>query len=153
LRIQLTVAGTFWRAEDQRKFEEMIQQKDLSPEGPASVVYAGFAGGEKKWRLFRESDCLVFPTYYSAESFGIVLVEGMAFGLALIASRWRGLQDLLPEGYPGSVDPKQPGQIADSIVAWLSRDYDSSIREHFLREYTADVFARKMKKALVETGG
>ena len=151
LRIQLTVAGTFWSKDDQRRFEEMIGGREFGSEFSARVDYVGYAGGEKKWRLFRESDCLVFPTYYSAESFGIVLVEGMAHGLALIASRWRGLHDLLPEGYPGAVDPQQPVQIADAIVGAMARPYDPAVRGHFLKEYTAEVFGRRMRKALAET--
>lgn len=151
-QIQLTVAGEFWQDEDRRRFEELIRHPDLSPEGFAWIEYVGFAGGDKKRRLFRESDCLVFPTYYGAESFGIVLVEGMAHGLALIASRWRGLHDLLPEGYPGTVEPRQPEQITAAIMEGLTRDYDPGLRQHFLKEYTAGVFARRMRKALAETG-
>ena len=48
--------------------------------------YCGFVAGEEKRRLFRESDCFCFPTYYPAESFGIVVIEAMAFELPVVAA-------------------------------------------------------------------
>jgi len=46
------------------------------------VEYCGFVTGAEKSRLFREADVFCFPTYYPAESFGLVVLEAMAHGLA-----------------------------------------------------------------------
>ena len=88
MRIELTVAGTFWLESEQREFEARIQQPDLCAGGPM-VEYCGFVTGAAKHRVLVESDCLSFPTWYSAESFGLVLVEALAFGLPVITRSTR----------------------------------------------------------------
>ncbi|HEY6169531.1 MAG TPA: glycosyltransferase, partial [Verrucomicrobiae bacterium] len=80
-RIELVIAGSFWNDAERREFAQRIGQPDLNRGGPL-VDYHGFVSGPAKHRLLLESDCLCFPTKM-AESFGLVLVEGMAYGLPL----------------------------------------------------------------------
>jgi len=153
LRVQLNVAGKFWREAERVEFEQRIAQADLNA-GPANapdavVRYCGFVAGEEKLRLFRESDCFCFPSYYQAESFGIVLVEAMAHGLPIITARWRTIPELLPAGYGGLVEPRSPGQIAAALERLLRQDYDPSLRARFLENYTNRQFAHRMKAALL----
>jgi glycosyltransferase involved in cell wall biosynthesis len=147
LRVQLTVAGEFWIEAEQAEFERRIAQPDLQAEGRPLVDYCGFVAGAEKYRLFVESDCLCFPTYM-AESFGLVLVEGMAFGLPLITTKWRNIPEMLPPGPPGIVEPKSPEQIAAAVVSYLSRDYDPGLRAWFLSHYTEQRFAENMRRVL-----
>ena len=160
LRIQLNVAGNFWRAEEQKEFERRIAELQktgvgfvpvsLTPGAPgeALVRYCGFVSGEQKKRLFVESDCFCFPTYYSAESFGIVLVEAMAFGLPIVTSNWRSLPEVLPAGYPGIVEPRCPGAIADAFDRFFREIPDDSLRRRFLSRFTEEECLKQMKSAL-----
>jgi glycosyltransferase involved in cell wall biosynthesis len=153
LRVQLNVAGKFWREAERVEFEQRSARPDLNggaADSPEAVVrYCGFVAGEEKRRLFRESDCFCFPSYYQAESFGIVLVEAMAHGLPVITARWRTIPELLPPGYVGLVEPRSPGQIADALEALMRQDYDPVLRARFLEYYTDRRFARGMKSALL----
>ena len=106
--------------------------------GPAVVRYAGFVGGEEKTALLAGSDCLCFPTYYDAESFGLVVVEAMASGMTIITTRWRSLPDILPADYPGLVPIKTPERVAAALLEALSRDDAEMLRRHFLAHYTTD---------------
>lgn len=147
IRIRLAVAGKFWIEAEKAQFEKRIAEPDLQgPHGPL-VVYHGFAGGRDKERLFIESDVLCFPTKMP-ESFGLVLCEGMAYGLPLITTRWRNIPEMLPPEMPGVVDPGAPEQIADAIVGCISAGYDARLREHFLNHYTDTRFAENMKRVL-----
>ncbi len=151
VRLRLTVAGTFWRAAERGEFDRRIRQPDLqAPAGEGDgaggsivgsttplVEYRGFVSGEEKRRLFRESDCFCFPTYYWAESFGLVLAEAMAFGLDVVTARWRNLPEMLPEGYPGLVDPRSPPQIADRMEEFLWTYRGVELRRRFEARYTA----------------
>ena len=152
-RVQLTVAGKFWRPEEEREFAERLARPDLNGgiADPArhAVRYAGFVGGADKARLLRDSDCLCFPTYYQAESFGIVLIEAMAFGLPVVTSRWRTIPELLPEGYPGLVEPRSPGQIAGALEQLLSAGYDARLRARFLDRYIVEKTMERMRVALL----
>lgn len=153
LGVQLTVAGKFWRDAEKIEFEQRITRPDLNggagDSSNAVVRYRGFVAGEEKRRLFRESDCFCFPSYYQAESFGIVLVEAMAYGLPVIAARWRTIPELLPPGYGGLVEPRSPEQIAAALEKLLCQDYNPALRARFLEHYTDRQFACRMKSALL----
>ena len=152
LRFKLIVAGTFWMESERVEFEQRVRHPDLTEGGPM-VEYRGFVAGENKARLLRESDCLCFPTYYPAESFGLVLVEAMAFGLPVVTTTWRMIPELLPPGYPGLVPPQSPARIADALLAVFRQPYDPSLRAHFSAHFTDRIFADQMKAALSRTGG
>lgn len=139
---KLTVAGSFWVEKERVEFQQLCADLKV-------VEYVGFVSGEAKERLFRESDCLCFPTYYWAESFGLVAVEAMAHGLPVIATNWRMIPDVLPKGYPGLVEAKSPEQIAAKLVHALKWDFFASLRQHYLGNFTADEFWRKIKAALL----
>lgn len=154
MRVQLSVAGKFWRDKERVEFEQRIQQPDLAvalggTSDPAAR-YCGFVSGEQKKRLFDQCDCLCFPTYYSTESFGIVLIEAMAHGMQIVTTRWRTIPELFPEGFAGLVEPRSPAQIADALLSCLSQDYDGTLREHFLSKFTRERFTENIKAALLQ---
>jgi glycosyltransferase involved in cell wall biosynthesis len=164
IRVHLTVAGEFTRPRERAEFERRVRQPDLqltdAEDGSRqtatlpAVHYAGFVGGEMKHRLFAESDCFCLPTYYRAESFGLVLVEAMAFGLPIIAARWRSIPEILPEDYPGIVPVRSPEMIADAILHWLNAASLEPLRSHFLRNFTVDRHLSRLAEAIrgIETG-
>ncbi|MEY2410372.1 MAG: hypothetical protein QOF48_3042 [Verrucomicrobiota bacterium] len=148
MRVRLVIAGKFWLDAERIQFEERIQQADLRDDkGQPLVRHLGFVSGAEKTRLFVESDCLAFPTYMP-ESFGLVLVEGMAFGLPLITTHSRNIPEMLPDNPPGIVDPKSPEQIAAVVLRYLEADYDPRLRGHFLSHYTEGLFAARMREVL-----
>jgi glycosyltransferase involved in cell wall biosynthesis len=156
LRLRLTVAGEFINAAEQMEFTERVARADLQlplafvkgqAAGPETetgaaqcpaVIYRGFVGGEEKTHVLAESDCFCFPTYYYAESFGLVVVEAMAFGSAVVASRWRSIPELLPPNYPGLVDIRAPEQIARALLALLGRDAAEELRALFVQNFTLE---------------
>lgn len=148
VRLELVVAGAFLRPDEQTEFERRLHMPDLNSGGPM-VRWLGFVSPAEKERLFVTSDCLCFPTYYRAENSPSVLVEAMAFGLPVITTRWRGLDEMLPPGYTGLVDLRSPDQIAARLRQLMQEDYDDSLRRKFEGSYTDDVFARNIRVALL----
>ena len=144
-RFTISVAGTFWRRDEEEEFLELSKAAGAE----AHIKYLGFVTGEEKQRLFEESDCLVFPTYYNAESFGLVLVEAMAHGLPVITTNWRMIPEVLPQGYPGLVAPRAPDQIAVRLGEAVAWEFFADLRKHYLANFTAEEFWRKMKAALL----
>jgi len=156
ISLELVVAGDFITPEERTEFEDRIAQPDLAvveetgqastsgetpppaPRRRCLVRYAGFVYGEAKNRALAEADCFCFPTYFYAESFGLVLVEGMAFGLPLITTRWRSIPELLPENYAGFVNIRSPDEIAERIQTFLSLDLAEEHRQRFLDHFTFD---------------
>lgn len=61
--------------------------------------------------LYRQSDLFVLPSINRGEAFGLVLLEAMASGLAVIASRLPGVRTVFNEGIEGAM--AQPGSADD----------------------------------------
>ena len=133
--------------EERAEFDKRIREPDLNREGPL-VRYLGFVGGIEKDQLFRTSDCLCFPTYYGAESFGLVLAEAMAYGLPIVATHWRMIPEILPPGYQGIVAAQAPAKIAEAMIRAMDEDA-SMLRERFVQRYVADEFRRCLEAAFL----
>ncbi len=144
--IHLTVAGAFIDAGEETEFHSRITLPDLE----GAVEYAGFVGGEKKKALLRDCDCLCFPTYYHAESFGLVIVEAMAADMTVVTTRWRAIPELLPTDYPGYVSSKSPMSISAALQAAIVQDR-MSLREEFLKRFTVERHIEMLQKALKTT--
>jgi glycosyltransferase involved in cell wall biosynthesis len=123
------------------------------PSTQPSVTYTGFVNGAAKHRVFTECDCFCFPTYYHAESFGLVLVEAMAFGLPIVTTRWRSIPEIMPPDYPGLVDTQSPEQVAAALIKLASERSGESLRENFLARFTIERHLENLAQAIrsVET--
>lgn len=145
IALHLSVAGAFFIEEEEREFNARIAEPDLRD----VVVYLGFVTGEAKDRLLRESDFLCFPTFYEAEAQPVNLIEGMAFGLPAVTTRWRGIPDLLPSDYQGLVPTHAPASVATALLQLFEHDYAESLRQHFVANYTAERHAEALQKAIL----
>lgn len=151
LRVALTVAGDFRNEAERNEFGQRLGGPGLVDAlGEPLVRLLGFVTGEKKTDLLRESDGLCFPTFYSAESFPVVLIEAMAWGLGIVTTRWRTIPDLFPSGFDGLVPVQSPEAIAKAIEVQLGRNSAGELRDWFLSRYTAEQCLPAVKRALLD---
>jgi glycosyltransferase involved in cell wall biosynthesis len=143
LRCRLAVAGAFLEPREEKEFQYRVCQPDLVE----AVSYAGFVGPDAKNALLWDSDCLCFPTFYHAESFGLVVVEAMAAGLCVITTRWRALPELLPGEYPGFVPIEKPAAVAQALIAAFEWDAEE-LRSAFLAQFAEDKYVNGLAEAL-----
>jgi glycosyltransferase involved in cell wall biosynthesis len=144
LEFVLTVAGTFPRSQEQAEFEELIRR----PEWKDRCRYAGFLAGEAKHQALLEADVFCFPTFYQNEGQPVNIIEALAFGLPVVATRWRALPELLPAGYPGLVEPHQPAQLAEALLALAQRDSTDEFRRAFLAHFTCEQYWASLASAV-----
>jgi glycosyltransferase involved in cell wall biosynthesis len=132
--LRLQIAGFFVTKHEQHEFDNLMAE----PEVAEIVQYLGFVGGEQKNQLLAEADVFCSPTYYRNENQPVNLIEAMAFGLPILATRWRSLPELFPADYPGLVDIKSPEQIANALPALMIGEAGDGFRELFLRNFTLE---------------
>jgi glycosyltransferase involved in cell wall biosynthesis len=147
-RVKLDVAGKFYLPEEETEFNERLDQADLNDEQGPLVVFHGFADEAKKLELFGQADAFSLPSYYSFEAHPVCLVEAMAHGLPIIATRWRILPELFPENYEGLVDVQSPDQIADRLERFFGRTDEAGLRDRYLQHFTRKAFGEKVRTAL-----
>ena len=81
------------------------------------VTFPGILSGDAKADAFARAEVFAFPSHYSAETFGLVLVEAMMSGLPVVATRWRGIPSVVMEGETGFLVPTHaPDELADQLA-------------------------------------
>jgi phosphatidylinositol alpha-mannosyltransferase len=88
--------------------------------GILGVRFVGRVSEEEKPRYYRTADVFCAPNT-GFESFGIILLEGMAAGVPVVASDIPGFRTVLDDGIQGVlVEPRQPQAIAKAIIDLLT---------------------------------
>ena len=86
------------------------------------VEFLGRVSDEEKAQLYRTADVYVSPAT-GGESFGIVLLEAMAAGTAIVASDIHGYKGVVRRDREGLlVPPREPKEIAGAVARLLRDD-------------------------------
>ena len=118
------------------------------------VVWQEELQTSQKTEVYSNADIFCFPTHYHAESFGLVSVEAMMFGLPVVATAWRGLSEIVVEGETGFLVPvKAPALLADRLQELIEhpemrRRMGEAGRRRFLENYTVEKFRDRMEEVL-----
>jgi phosphatidyl-myo-inositol alpha-mannosyltransferase len=100
--------------------ESEIDQAEVLPSSARARIRAhGRVSDETRLRLLHEADVLCAPSL-AGESFGLVLVEGMAAGLPVVASALPGYVDVLPPSCGRLVPPGDAAALADALAGLLA---------------------------------
>ncbi len=110
-----------------KPYEKWVKNHGLEND----VVFLGYVAEEDKPRYFRTADVYCSPAT-SRESFGIVLLEGMAVGTAVIASNIDGYNSVITHNLDGMlVPPRDTESLARTLVSLLR---DESLRQRISAE-------------------
>ena len=146
-RLELTVAGNFIYAREERRFYDRIAANDLQhPDGTCSVTPVGFLAAKEKDRAFRTHDCLLNPSHW--ESFGLTVIEAAAYALPAVISEHPNLMSLFPESLRFAARIGDPNGLADAILNSMEFQNFQKLRRFFLDHYQANVFTSKMGDVL-----
>lgn len=113
-----------WESEAfKARLEQAVQRAGVG----ALIHAAGVKNGTDKWQAYADADMFLFPSHHPTETFGLVLVEAMAFGLPIVTNQWRGIPHVVGDGGCAALcAPRRPEQYADAIRNMMQ---DEALRE------------------------
>ena len=131
----LLAGGSFYRKTRQQ--EETIRglTRELGLE--SAVSFLGHRPPEEIAQLMRESALVVLPS--RAESFGAVLVEALASGTPVVATRCGGPEDIVDSSVGVLVPPDDPEALAGAMAGVLDRAEayaPDALRRHALERFS-----------------
>ena len=93
-------------------------------EGHPRALYGGVLDPAEAPAVLRECDALLLPTYYRGENYPGVVVEALQCGVPVIATRWRGIPDMIADGESGLlVEPRSVAEL-EAAIRRLAADPD-----------------------------
>ena len=116
------------------------------------VIYLGKRFGEEKTQVYKSADVFVFPTHY--ETFGLVNVEAMMYGLPVISTREGAIEDIVVDGETGLlVKRKDYNDLLKNNFLSTNQNrftkWEKSSRKVF-KKFTLTTFENKLLNILFE---
>ena len=97
------------------ELEEFIKSQGLENR----VRWAGWVNYGQLGNYLRHADVFVFPTL--EDTWGVVVLEAMAFGKPILCSKWAGSVEMVVDGENGYVlDPYRPEQLARLMKQFMN---------------------------------
>ncbi|GAI23567.1 unnamed protein product, partial [marine sediment metagenome] len=135
---RIHIVGEFMRNGYRKRFIKMIDRYGLNE----SVYLRGPKFGDEKWKEYQQSDIFLFPTRFKQESFPLVVLEAMQFGLPVLASRIGAIPEIINHGENGfTFDPSDHEEFAGVIRELIDQKeilqrVGMAGRQKFLENYT-----------------
>ncbi|MGI9616402.1 MAG: glycosyltransferase family 4 protein [Acidimicrobiales bacterium] len=118
--VELTIVGD---GPDRARFEDVAEDLDVADR----VSFVGYRSQAEVADHLAETDVFVLPSF--AEGVPVTLMEAMASGVPVVATRVGGVAELVDDGTNGSlVEAGDAVSLADAILALLN---DPSTRNRF----------------------
>jgi glycosyltransferase involved in cell wall biosynthesis len=139
---------------ESEQFAETVRSRISHLHIEDRVTFLGLLTGEEKQAAFARADVLCHPTFN--DTFGVVLVEAMACGIPVVATRWCSIPTIVDEGQSGFlVKPHDPGAVAECLATLaaspaLRRQMGVAGREKFLREFTLARHIERMRQVFLD---
>ncbi len=155
LDFHLDLMGEARETSYERQLRESIVQAGLEDQ----ISLLGRRTGESKWETYRRATIFCFPTFFKAETFGIVLIEAMQFGLPVVATRWRGVASVVDDGVTGYLVPTRDSRaLADKLEFLIrnpaqAREMGARGRQAFLERYQLPRFYENIERVFVTVAG
>lgn len=114
--------------------------------------YIGEVTGKPKWELYAGARALLFPIQWP-EPFGLVMIEAMAAGTPVVATRWGSVPEVVAHGETGMlVDSQDDFEGLVRATLATARIAPRACRAHVERRFSADKMVEdylKLYEALV----
>lgn len=121
------------------------------------VLEVGYLSGDSKHQCFVAHDIFLASSRW--ESFGLTVLEAMAYGMQIVAAASDGVKGVLPDAYPYLAPVANAPALARimrdccaGLVVDPGSHHGQALRERFLAHYQTEYFSAKFIHALLELG-
>jgi glycogen(starch) synthase len=110
------------------------------------IAFTGWLSPDRVAEWYAAADVLVVPSWY--EPFGMVILEGMLYGLAILATSVGGPMEILADEHTGLLcAPRDPVDLERQLLRLVR---DSALRMRLGREAAGEVRARWLYRHVVD---
>lgn len=130
---------------------ERLKQKVISLGISDHVVFTGMFDSKDLNSIYASCDVFILPS--KKEGFGIVFIEALLHGKAVIAGNMDGSVDALQFGATGIlIDPNSLNEIYEALDQVISGRYEvkGDVREKTFDKFGFDSFKKQLNKILVK---
>jgi glycosyltransferase involved in cell wall biosynthesis len=144
--IKLLIAAKCREPAERAHFAEVVE-----PELGDDVVYLGEIGAREKYDLLGRARALLFPIDWE-EPFGLVMIEAMACGTPVIATRRGAAPEVVADGVTGYVcdDEDALVEAVDRLSLINRSDCRTRVRQNFSVDVMASAYERILARAAHE---
>lgn len=141
-----------WGDTTYKEFQKKISERKLEKH----VFVHGPKYGIEKEKFFTNSDVFVFPTFYHGETFGLVLLEAMEYGLPCISTYEGGIPSIIQNGENGIlIEQQNIEQLKNAMLSFIENpdknDMGKKGREIYLRQFTISKFEERLNEILLHS--
>ena len=154
VRVSMTIAGGIAENREARFVEELAKFK-ANPDLSVEIQRLNFVSGQEKSDCFANADLFVAASRW--ESFGLTVLEAMAWGLPVVAAASDGVKGILSEEYEWMAPTANPERLAEKLemgVNCVLRGEGSvrgeRLRERFMEAFQSECFLNGIRGVLAE---
>ena len=148
--VRFTMAGRHASDHYLAQLKQFIAREGLGEcvESPGPVY------GADKDLLLRQADIMVFPTNFDKETFGVVNIEAMQWGVPVVSSPVGAIPEIIRDGVNGFiVDPEDISALSERVLQLvrdpvLRRRMGDAGRKLFARHYSLDAYHDNVRRAM-----
>ena len=133
-------------------YEDVVKKADAS-EYKDDIVLTGYVDDESKWKLMKNADVFLFPTFY--EGFGLPILEAQSLGVPVVVANNSSIPEVVGRYMrPLLVDPNDYDRIAKFTYKIISdKDLKNNIVKagyENIKRFSWDLCAEKIAKVLLK---
>ncbi len=107
------------KGDEEKNLKELVERLEIKPQ----VIFTGFIEHNRLPLYYSIADLFVLPTLY--ESFGLVYIDALCFGVPIITTENGGSLDIVTPENGILVPPKDSGALSNAILNAFDKKWDN----------------------------
>ena len=117
---ELEIVSGFPNKKDKKEAINYVIENNLGK----YINFRGLISKDEKYSVLKNGNILILPAYYPFEGQPISILEGLAFGMPIITTRYRAIPSMVEEGRNGVfLSMKSPKEIAEAIMRFYKNPH------------------------------